>query len=98
LKRLELSAEADADLTEILSYGTERFGEAAADAYFFSFEKSFELLRRHPEAGQVDEQSRHHLRRFLHKSHRIFYRLGDDAVLIVRVFHHSRDVGRYLEQ
>lgn len=97
MKRLELSAEADADLTEILAFGTERFGETAADIYFFSFERSFELLRRHPEAGQIDEQSRHRLRRISHGSHRIFYRHDGEGILIVRIIHYSRDVARLLE-
>lgn len=97
MKRLELSAEADAYLTEILAFGTERFGEAAADIYFFSFDKSFELLRRRPEAGQIDEQSRHRLRRMSHGSQRIFYRYDGDSILIVRIIRHSRDVARLLK-
>jgi toxin ParE1/3/4 len=89
--RLELSEEADADLDELLEYGIRNFGLAVGREYYFSFDKAFALLRKTSEAGQFDEDIG--FRRWHHRSHRIFYRVDGKVVLIVRIIHHSRDVG-----
>jgi toxin ParE1/3/4 len=89
--RLELSEEADADLDELLEYGILNFGIEVGREYYFSFDKAFAVLRKASEAGQVDEEIG--FRRWHHRSHRIFYRIDKDVVLIVRIIHHSRDVG-----
>jgi toxin ParE1/3/4 len=88
--RLELSEEADADLDELLEYGIRNFGLEVGREYYFSFDKAFTVLRKTSEAGQVDEEIG--LRRWHHRSHRIFYHVDGEEVLIVRIIHHSRDV------
>jgi toxin ParE1/3/4 len=93
---LEFSAPADADLDEILTYSRLRFGEKVAAEYFFSLDESFGLLSRHPLAGVVADDIRPGLRRFSHRQHRIFYRLVDDKVRILRVLHHAMDVDAHL--
>ena len=64
MKRLELSVAADADLFDILAYGTAVHGEAASDAYYAGLSAAFTLLCEHPEAGQIDEDSGLGLRRW----------------------------------
>ncbi len=97
MKRLELSVAADADLFDILAYGTAVHGEAASDAYYNGLTEAFDFLCAHPEAGQVDEDSCLGLRRWRYRQHRIFYRAGEEALLIVRVFHVAADAVRWLK-
>lgn len=93
MTRLELSREADEDLQHILRHGTAQYSEASADAYYFSFEASFDLLREYPRSGEADHETGvSNLRRLHHGSHRIFYRHGPDRILIVRIIHHAQDL------
>jgi toxin ParE1/3/4 len=96
VKQLELSVAADADLFDILAYGTAVHGEAASDAYYTGLTEAFAFLCEHPEAGQVNEDSGLGLRRWRYRQHRIFYRVDDDVLLIVRVFHVAADAVRWL--
>lgn len=89
---LERTGPADADLDEILSYSRIRYGEEIAAEYFFSFEEVFALLSRHPMAGAAVDEIRSGLRRISHRQHRIFYRLVDGKVRVMRVLHHAMDV------
>ena len=84
------SPEASADLNDILIYGLINHHEATAAAYLRGFNAAFKRLEDYPFSGQIDEETG--FRRWHHHSHRIFYRVDDDVVLIVRIIHHSRDV------
>jgi hypothetical protein len=37
------------------------------------------------------------IRTFAHRSHRIFYQIGQDEILITRILHHAMDVKRVLK-
>lgn len=93
---LMLSEAADADLAEILSYGVEQFGEQTGEAYVAGFEASFMLIAEHPLAGAVHDEVRPPIRSLAHGSHRIFYDLFDDRVIVQRVLHKAMDVERHL--
>jgi toxin ParE1/3/4 len=92
MAEVRLSPRASADLDDIAAYGLARHGKDSAAAYFQSFHKVFALLEDHPLSGQIDEDTG--FRRWHHRSHRIFYRVDEAEVLIVRIVHQSRDVGR----
>ena len=96
MKRLEISVAADADLFDILAYGTVIHGEAASDSYHAGLSAAFDFLCENPLVGQVDEDSGLGLRRWRYRQHRIFYRVGAEAILIVRVFHVAADAVRWL--
>ena len=96
MKRLELSIAADADLFDILAYGTAVHGEAACDAYYDGLSETFDFLCNNAEAGQVEETAGLGLRRWRYRQHRIFYRIDEQAILIVRVFHVAADAVRRL--
>jgi toxin ParE1/3/4 len=96
VKRLELSVAADADLFDILAYGTAVHGEAASDTYYLDLATTFNFLCEHPEAGQVDENIGLGLRRWRYRQHRIFYHVETDAIMIVRIFHVAADAMRGL--
>ena len=85
-----LSPEASADLDDIFAYGLINHGDATATAYLRGFNLAFKRLEDYPLSGQVDEETG--FRRLHYSSHRIFYPVDDDVVLIVRIIHHSRDV------
>ena len=74
-----------------------RFGERVADDYFFSFDAAFELLLTHPLAGARYEDVAGDVRVFRHRSHRIFYLVEEDRVLVVRILHGRMDAPRHLK-
>ena len=96
VRRLEIGVAADAELFDILAYGTAAYGEAASDAYYGGLIEALAFLCEHPAAGQIDEDSGLGLRRWRYRQHRIFYRVCDEAILIVRVFHVAADAVRWL--
>jgi toxin ParE1/3/4 len=96
LARLELSEAADADLAAILAYSIEAFGRETAEAYLRSFEDSFALLREHPRAGAIHPIVEPTIRSLSHRSHRIFYDVEADVIVVVRVLHKAMDVERWL--
>ncbi len=97
MKRLELSVAADADLFDILAYGTAVHGEAASDAYYDGLSQALAFLCERPEAGPIDEDSGLGLRRWRYRQHRIYYRVDSDALLVVRIFHVAADAVRWLK-
>ena len=68
----------------------------ASDAYYLGLCDAFDFLCENSSAGQVDEYSGLGLRRWRYRQHRIFYRVDEDAILIVRVFHVAADAVRWL--
>lgn len=93
---LELSEAADADLVGILDYGVSLFGAETGEAYVAGFDDSFALIAEHPLIGAVHDEVRPPIRSLPHGSHRIFYDLLDDRVIVQRVLHKAMDVERYL--
>lgn len=94
MAKVRLSRLADSDLADLLIFGEERFGLAAAEAYFRSFDALFDLLSRHPLIGAQAFEDDPVTRVLHHRRHRIFYEVGDEGVMIVRVLHHAMDTHR----
>jgi toxin ParE1/3/4 len=94
--RVEISEAADADLAEILSHGTEVFGEERAENYVAGFETTLALISRHPLAGAVHDEVRPPIRSLPHGSHRVFYDVFEDQVVVQRILHKAVDVQRHL--
>lgn len=88
---IEFTNAAVADLSEIDEYSLAHFGEDAAEAYMRGFDKAFVLLRDHPQAGAAAAGQGKAYRCLAHRKHRIFYRVENEKVLIVRILHHARD-------
>jgi toxin ParE1/3/4 len=95
--KLRLSSKAVADLDAIDAYSFEQYGDEVATTYMRGFDELFDLLRRHSLAGQDASELGKGIRSLLHRSHRIFYQLGKDEILIVRILHHAIDVKRALK-
>jgi len=96
--RLKLLAKAREDMIHLRRYSRREFGAAAADRLVDDLERAFHLLRDHPGAGSDFSESVPGLRLFPRRGHRIFYRIAQGTIEIVRVLHHSRDVGKALEE
>lgn len=87
-----MTVDARSDMIDIRRFSIEQFGGDVADKYFMGFDAAFELLERHPLAGQPREAWGRGIRAFHQRRHRIVYRVEGDEVLIVRVLHHAQDV------
>lgn len=98
MKRLEVSVAADADLFDILAYGTAAFGEAASDDYYQGLSDALDFLCAYPAAGQIDEASALGLRRWRYRQHHIFYRIDRSTLLVVRILHVAADSVRWLRE
>lgn len=89
-----LSHRAAADLEAIAEFTINRFGIEQARQYRDELNTCFSNLAANPAMSRRAEQLAKDLRRFEHGSHIIFYRPGDEGVLIVRVLHYRMDAGR----
>ena len=93
--RLRIAQAAQQDLREIRIHSKLAFGAAVAKEYLIGIRAAFSRLREHPFAGAAESDLGGGLRGVSYRSHRIYYRVlpGDNKLVIVRVLHHSRDVG-----
>lgn len=97
MARLRIAQVAQQDLREIRIPSKLAFGASVAKDYLIGIRAAFARLREHPFAGVAENDIGMGLRGLSHRPHRIYYRVeGEDDVLIVRVLHHSRDVGSAL--
>jgi toxin ParE1/3/4 len=93
---VDLSLAADADVAEILGYGIDTFGRERAEAYVKGFDKTFELIGEHPFSGALRDQFRPPIRSLPHGSHRIYYDVLEDSIVVLRILHKAMDVERHL--
>jgi toxin ParE1/3/4 len=92
--RLDYSADAVADIDEIIAFSVEHFGRDATDAYLTGLEATCAKLAIYPEMAAIYPRIRPEIRCLTYRSHRIFYRFSTGTVMIVRVLHHAQDVKR----
>lgn len=88
---LKFRRRAEKDLDGTLTFGVARFGRDVGLNYARGLSAACELLRDFPEMAPVAEQVRRPTRVLHHRSHRVFYRIEPDRVLILRILHHARD-------
>jgi toxin ParE1/3/4 len=94
--KLFVSCEADDDLTEITRYTRHNWGDRQARNYVGGLIELIEGLPKQPDHGRsVDSVPVPYLR-IKYKSHFVFYRILDDAILVVRVLHCQMDFTRHL--
>ena len=87
-----VSPEAESDLFEIWDYVFRESSAHIADRLIDSITERFLLLSRHPFAGRLRNDLRAGLRTFPVGSYAIFYRIHDQAILILRVVDGRRDI------
>ncbi|MEG3181958.1 type II toxin-antitoxin system RelE/ParE family toxin [Sphingomonas sp. LT1P40] len=94
---LRLRAGAVADLRSILEYGSVNYGEEVAIAYVEAIDKTMERLREYPEIGETRPDFGKGLRSLPCREHRIYYRLAEQHISVVRVLHKAMDAKRWLD-
>lgn len=93
-----ISSAARSDLESIDDYGIDRFGEDAADALNAGLERVFSQLAEFPRSAPERPEYGENIRCWMHLGYRVLHQLEGDTVVIVRVLHHSRDVGKALKE
>ncbi len=78
----ELSNKAKADIINIIQYTDNNFGEDQTEIYIGGLYNSFEILTDNPQMGRRFDETR---RRYIYRSHQVYYRLHDDYILIVEI-------------
>lgn len=94
---VRLTEAAIADLAEIDTFGGERFGDDATDAYQRGIAKVFARLELFPLSGELRPAYGSDIRCVVHRSHRILYKVNADGIVVARILHHSRDVQKHLK-
>lgn len=92
--RLRIGRLAAADVDEIFEYGLLNHGPEAAIAYLDRIEAKYRLLLDYPRSGRADPELADGLRSLSCASHRIYYQIEDDVILIRRIRHKSSDIAR----
>ena len=90
--RVRISRSADRQLSEIVRWGNEKFGRAAAISYYTGMMELFDLLATAP---QMSVEIRNGVRAHPYRSHVVVYRLRGD-VEILYIFHGRSNWRRHL--
>ncbi len=90
--KYSLHPEAQGDLREAAEFYREHAGSALSQALFREFERSMEMLLRHPGLGALWRLGK---RRYLmkHFPYSIIYTVSGEEIRILAVAHHSRRPG-----
>ncbi|MET0179836.1 MAG: type II toxin-antitoxin system RelE/ParE family toxin [Novosphingobium sp.] len=94
MAEIEFSKAAEADLDDIDDYSVTRFGAGIADRYMRGFDEAFARLGDFPKVGRPMPALGAGVRCLIHRRHRVFYRLSEERVLILRIVHHAQNVRR----
>ncbi|NCN83507.1 MAG: type II toxin-antitoxin system RelE/ParE family toxin [Sphingomonadales bacterium] len=94
MAELRLSRRAASDLAEIADYTIAEFGIDQARRYRDQLQACFRSLLDNPQLGRSAKEIAAGLRRIRQQAHVVFYTLGQDQLVIVRVLHHSMDLER----
>ena len=93
--RLKIGRLAATDVDEIFEYGLLNHGPAEAVAYIDRMEVKYRLLLEHPRSGRGEPALGSGVRSLPCGSHRIYYQIEDDTVLIRRIRHQASDIVRW---
>lgn len=91
---VSISHAARSDLLEIDEYGIERFGIKAAEELRSEFRQVFTTLAEYPRSAPERPDYGIDIRCKVHRGYRILYHYDGDTLLIARVMHHARNIGR----
>ncbi|SDA35052.1 type II toxin-antitoxin system RelE/ParE family toxin [Sphingomonas sp. NFR15] len=94
---LTLADAAKADLVAILAYGTEAFGIERAESYLRRFDMTFARIREYLLAGRRHDPIRPPIHSVPCGSHRVYYDVLPDRVVVQRVLHKAMDIERWLD-
>lgn len=93
--KLVLRAAAERDLDGVFDYSVVAHGADRAERYMRDLQAGMDRLLDHPELGAT-ACSRQGLRAYGVREHRVYYRVEEARIVIVRVLHKAMDAGRHL--
>ena len=82
---------AEKDLGEIADYTIAKHGPEQAKVYRDGLLKAFDAIAEHPEIGTDQNHIFPELRRLVHESHAIYYRVGDNEIVVMRLLGPGQD-------
>ena len=96
LKQLTVSPKARQDITDILRYTAERWGESQLLTYRNKIHTALHAIHNNPQLGQQrDELTPAHYSYFV-GSHIIVYRINENSIGIVRILHQRMSMGKHI--
>jgi toxin ParE1/3/4 len=96
LKALRFTRKAENDLVSAHDYTVAHFGIAQWNFYERSLKTALADLPHHPALGIDFTAVRPNIRRLIHRSHAIYYRIEPDHILVLRILGVRQDPGRHL--
>lgn len=96
MTRYLLTPAAVADIEEIWEYTRDQWGTDQADEYNHEIQHAIERAADNPKIGRACDEIRPGYLKIAIGSHVAFYRITDDAIIIVRILHQRMDVSRHL--
>ena len=96
MRRLQFTPTAEADLDHIWAHTVKRWGEAQAVCYIRDLQATCKALAEGRQSGRSAADIRSGYRKAACGAHMLFYRLTDEALIVVRILHQRMDVERHL--
>ncbi len=87
----KLSKECEIDISEMYEYGIEKYGLYQAQEYLIGLHDLFQTLSENSGIGRDASEFYRSLKRFVYKSHMIFYIQSESGIFIVRTLSQSMD-------
>ncbi|MDP6342084.1 MAG: type II toxin-antitoxin system RelE/ParE family toxin [Alphaproteobacteria bacterium] len=97
MKRYLIRPAAERDLKDIGRYSRRTWGRAQADKYLRALHEKMQNLAGNPKLGVARDDIAEGYRSAHVGHHHVFYRAGDDTIMVVRVLHESMDVQRHFD-
>ena len=91
MNKYRLSKDAEDDLIEIARYAATEANLEIAEQLLAEIIDCIILLATHPKAGRMEERYGRGIRSFPNKNFKIYYRPIRSGILILHIFHGSRD-------
>lgn len=85
MARYRLTHAADRDLERLFEFGIDRFGLDLALDYVDGMKAQFQAVADKPDLYQSVDHIRPGYRRCVYRAHSIYYMVGQDGVVIVRI-------------
>ena len=95
MRTVSLTARALIDLDQIATYSKRHFGEQQAQIYLTALKAALVKLSAHPFVGPaVNKRARTH--RLVFRYHIVFYRIGEDEIVVLKLTDARRRDARHL--
>lgn len=91
MRKVRLTHAAEADLDGIFEHTLEYHGLRQARAYWAGMKAALDVLTQHPLIGSDQSDIRPDIRRLVHEAHTIYYKVGQDDIVIVRILGPGQD-------